>query len=323
MVLNCKITVGSFVFTAVNHVEINSSWKKFTDTAIIKIPRDIYYYQQGVLKKVSKPLQDLVKPNDYVKIELGHNTDLYTEFEGYVAMSPKATIPYEIVCEDEMFVLKQKQVNISIENATIRQILEQAAEGYSIECADENYGDFSMQNVTPLQVFEELKKRANLYTFFRGKTLVCGLIYSDQGISQNEANYKIGENVINNDLRFQKPEDVRLLITATSKQENGSVITESIGEAGGNIKKKTYNVSLSRDDLKKILNREYASHKSTGGYDGEIKSFGYPIVHHGQITRIVDEIYEQRDSKHYVDEVKVEFGSRIGYRRTIKPSKTL
>lgn len=321
MVLNCKITIGNLVFTAVNEVYTKSSWRYFTDTAKIKIPRKLYHYVNGRLTQISQPIQEIIKPDDTVKIELGYNNTLVTEFEGYVARVPRATIPYEIECEDEMHILKQKEVSVHIEDATLRQILEKAAPGYEVDCPDEIYGDFSLDTVTPLEVFRELKTRAGIYVFFRGKRLVAAKMYSDQKVTNTVANYKIGVNIISNDLLYQRPEDVRLKMFFSSQQADGTVVRYEIGTSGGNIQRWNLSYGATENRLKEIAESRYESVKSTGGYEGTIKSFGFPFVVHGQRIRIVDELYEKRDTTHFVDEVEVKFSTTTGYRRILNPSK--
>lgn len=320
MVLNCRIAIGALVFTAVNQVDIRSGWKYFTDTATVKIPRKLYYYKNGKLTQVSKPLQEVIKPNDVVKIELGYNNQLVTEFEGYVARVPKGNIPYEIECEDEMFILKQKEVTIHIEDATLREILEKAAPGYEIDCPDEIYGDFSIHKGTPLEVFRELKTSSGIYVFFRGKRLVAAQMYSDTKVTDVVANYKRGVNIISHDLQYQRPEDVKLKVFYTSNQPDGSVLRTELGKAGGNIKRVNLAQGLTQKRLESRAKIDFERVPINGGYEGTIKSFGFPFVVHGQVIRIVDEIYEKRDTKHHIDEVEVSFGTG-GYRRILSPSK--
>src|SRR5690606_1827225 len=120
MVFLCKISIGDFVFHAAHSVEIKSTWRKYTQTATIKIPKAIYYRKGDKLQKVVS-IRDTFKTGMPVKIELGYNTKLSTRFTGYISKSPSPTIPYEIYCEDEMWQLKKKEVSVSLKNATVRQ----------------------------------------------------------------------------------------------------------------------------------------------------------------------------------------------------------
>lgn len=304
------------VFTAAAEIEIVSTWKKFTDTATIKLPKAMYYRDGDQVKPVTN-IKDFVKTGDKVKIELGYNRQLTTQFEGYVARSPRPTIPYEIECEDEMFVLKRKEVSVSIEDATVKQIIQAAAPGYEIDCADEIYGDFSQVETTPVKIFDELRKKAGLYTFFRGKRLVCGLIHSDTKITEVIPNLVFGRNIISSTLQYRTEDDVRIKIYGNSIQPDGTVIRLSVGEDGGDIERWNW-PGLTKEGLEKLLKKRLEKYKLEGGYSGDVKTFGWPDVVHGQKIRIVDRgIYEQRDSKNYIDEVRINVSPSEGYKQTI------
>lgn len=322
MVLCCNITIGSLQFNAIADVSIESSWQNFTDTAKVKFPRALYYLRNGKPISIEKPIQELVKTGDKVSIQLGYNRVYAQEFTGYVSRSPRATFPYEIECEDEMWQLKRKKVSISEPNATVRQILEAIAPGYEIDCPDERYGKISLVDVTPITVLNELRKTAGLYSFFRNGRLVCGLVYADPKVTDVVANYAFGKNIINNNLQFVSGEDIRTIIYAQSTGADGVVTRAAVGEEGGNVIRRDIQGDYTQEQLEAQLKREYDQLKVTGGYDGELKSFGFPFVVHGQTVRVQDTIYEKRDSNHFVDTVKVNFSPTDGYRRTLKISKT-
>lgn len=326
MVFCCKITIESaadgtkMFFEAAAEIEINKSWRRYTDTAVVKLPKGMYY-QIGRLLFPMENIKNLFKTGDKITIENGYNRDYNTDFEGYIARI-QPTIPVEFHCEDEMYILKRKEVTVSIQKATVRQILEAAAPGYEIDCADELYGDFSMYNVTSVKVFDELRKKAGLYTFFRGKRLVCGLPYSDNKVSTAIPQFEFGRNIIDNSLQYIAPEDCKVKVYGTSIQKNGSVISFDIGEEGGDIERVIYEFQISKEELEKTCKKKYDNSKTKGGYTGDIKSYGFPVVEHGQTIRVYDPgIYEKRDSEHYVDEVKIDVSVSRGYRRTCKVGK--
>lgn len=315
MVFCCKITIGELTFDSVSEIEAEKTWRKFTQTATIKFPKAANYRIGNMVFPIES-IKGIIKTGDVVKIELGYNRVLKTEFEGYVARI-QPTIPIEINCEDEMFLMKRKSISIEIEDATVRQILEAAAPGYEIACADETYGDFSYVQTSPAKIFEELKKKAGLYTFFRGKRLVCGLPYSDQKLSTVVPNFVFGKNIIDNSLEYKSPEDCNVKIYGKSIQNDGSLVTYDKGEDGGDIQRINYDYQITKEELKKICDQRYDNAKTKGGYAGDITSFGWPIVEHGQAVRIYDPgIYEKRDTTNYVDEVKINVSTTGGYRRT-------
>lgn len=321
MVFCCRITIESaadgtkMFFESASTINIEKSWRKFTGTAIVELPKGVYY-QIGNKMFPIESIKELFKTGDLIKIENGYNRDYNTDFEGYIARI-QPTIPVAFHCEDEMYHLKRNNIEIHIEDATVRQILEAAAPGYQIECADEIYGDFSMADTTSAKVFDELKKKAGLYTFFRGKRLVCGLPYSDDKLPTEIPQFEFGQNIIDNSLQYIAPEDCKLKIYGKSIQNDGSLIVFDKGDEGGDIDRMNYNYQLTKDELKAIVLKRYDNAKTKGGYSGTVTSFGFPVVEHGQTIRVLDPgIYEKRDSEHYVDEVKIEVSISGGYRRT-------
>ncbi len=323
MVFCCKIKIGKYTFDAFSEVEIRKTWKRFTDTATVKLPKALHYRDGDKILPV-KRIGDFIKRGDKVEIQLGYNTQLFTEFVGYVAYSPKIDIPYEIVCEDEMWILKQKKVDVSIEDATVKQIVQAVAPEYQLDCIDEVYGDFSMKNTTPVLVFNELKKNAGIRTFFRydketGKIrLVCGKIYTDEQMPKKQPEYKFGYNIIKSSLRHISKEEAAVKIYASSVQADGTVIKVEAGQDGGDIVRLNNMYVLSKPELEQKVENYLANYDKAEGYSGEITTFGFPLVEHGQVVHIIDHIYEQRDSKHFVDEVEINVTPDGGYRKYIE-----
>ena len=132
MIPCAEITIGKLKFTVASEINIKKSWKNFTDTASIKLPKAIYYYDENGNLKPVEHIGNFIKVGDKVEIKLGYNRQLFTEFLGYIARSPRINIPYELICEDEMWQLKRKEVNVSIKNATVKQIIEAVAQDMSL-----------------------------------------------------------------------------------------------------------------------------------------------------------------------------------------------
>ena len=116
---------GELVIYTVSSVHIESSWKMLTDSAEIVLPRRIRYF-------AGKDLKELLSAGDQVKIELGYDSDLYTEFEGYISLIGWG-VPVTIRCEDEMYNLKRKTVSYSAKNVTLKKLLADVAKGYEVK----------------------------------------------------------------------------------------------------------------------------------------------------------------------------------------------
>lgn len=323
MVPCAEIIIGKLKFTAASEINIKKSWKNFTGTASIKLPKAIYYDDgSGVYKKV-KHIGDYIKVGDKVEIKLGYNRQLFTEFLGYIARSPRINIPYELICEDEMWQLKRKEVNVSIENATVKQIIQAVAPGYELDCIDEIYGDFSMKRTTAVKVFNELQEKAGIYTFFRNGRLVCGKIYLDEKVSSKQPVFEYGVNIIDHNLQYIYPDEAKVKLYVKSKNKDGSYTHVDVGEDGGDIEHwEVPAMDMKEKDLKKMAENRLRNLKTRGGYKGSITSFGWPIVEHGQVVKVVDKKYEERNTKNFVDEVEINFTANGGLRRTVDIGKT-
>ena len=251
MLVKVEVSIGKMKFTSVTGITIESTWKKFTDVATIQIPKEVYYRDDSGQLQPVKHLGDYIKLGDVVEIKLGYDNKLFTEFKGYVARSPRVDIPYEIICEDEMWQLKRKQVSVSMPKATIKQIVSAAAPGYEIDCLDEYYGDFSMKNTTAVKIFDELKRKAGIYTFFRDGRLVCGKVYVDEKVSKKQPVFEYGENIIEANLQYIYPDEAKVKVFATSEQANGTTLRIDVGEDGGDIEYWKFGFGLNKDVLKK------------------------------------------------------------------------
>lgn len=317
MYLSVKISIGKISFDSINRVDISSTWRRFTQTARVWLPKAMYYQKEGKRHPV-KNIRDFIKVGDRVKIELGYNGMLVTEFEGYVAYSPKLTIPYEIECEDEMWKLKQKEVNVSMGDASVKEIIQAVAPGYAIECADEYYGDFSLLKTTPVKVFDELKQTSGIHTFFRGNRLIVGKPYSDPEIDKTVKKYVFGHNILNNTLTYRDSEEVNVKVYGSSLQADGTIIRAEAGNDGGNVIRREI-PGRTKEQLDKDVELIQEEERNFSRYVGTITSFGFPFVKHGMVVNVVDDLYEKgRDTKHYIEEVNVWCSPEEGYRRMVK-----
>lgn len=323
MVPCAEITIGKLTFVAGSEINIKKSWKTFTDTALIKLPKSIYYYDENGKLKPVKHIGEFIKVGDKVEIKLGYNKKLFTEFTGYVSRSPRINVPYEIICEDEMWQLKRKEVNVSIENATVKQIIQSVAPGYELDCLDEIYGDFSMKKTTAVKVFNELQEKAGIYTFFRDSRLVCGKIYLDEKVSEKQPVFEYCENIIDHNLQYIYPDEAKVKLYAKSKNKDGSYTHVEVGEDGGDIEHwEVPAMDMKEKDLKAMAENRLRNIKRFGGYKGTITSFGWPRVEHGQIVQVIDKKYEERNTKNFADEIEINFSATGGYRRTSDIGKT-
>ena len=98
--LSCEIEIEGEKFDYVGEVQILSSWKTLTDTATIKVPRNL-------ISRNKMKLNDKVAVGQKVSIKLGYNLEPSLRFKGYVDAIGAATNEMEIKCQDDMWLLKK------------------------------------------------------------------------------------------------------------------------------------------------------------------------------------------------------------------------
>lgn len=305
MLIRVKVQIGSLVFNSVESVMRHKSIYKFTETATIKLPKKIRFKSNGRSTSMyapTKTIKDYIKTGDKVIISMGYDQFLLKRFEGYV-VSIEPSIPIVIECEDEMYKLKRKEVNVSMENASIKKIVEAIAPEYKLDVLDAEIGSFSEKKTTAVKVLQILKKRYGLYSFFIDKKLIVGKPYTNTEINDLPVkSFDFAKNIISSNLKYKSADDVKLKVKAVSINPDNTKIEAEVGDVGGDVRTFHYFDIPTIEELKKIATIDLEKFK-IDGYEGAIVGFGFPIVEPGQKIRITDTGYEKRDSIHYVEEI--------------------
>lgn len=321
--LSCLITIGELKLNFVHELEINSGWTERTDTAVIRLPK-LVRIKQGDLRDTT--IDRVIKVGDRVEIMLGYNGQLKREFLGYVATAPAPKLPLEINCEDEMFQLKRKAlISKTFVSATVSDVISYIAPGYKTSVLNSQLGKFvigASGSETAAQVLSRLESEAGLRSFFKidkvgdpvlvvGKPHLWGL--DEQAPELPEVIYHLQRNVVDNSLRYVKAEDRRIRVDARLLNGNGTYKRARFtGDVDGEVRTLHY-YNISEAELEKNARADYLRFKRDG-FDGDIIGFGIPYTEAGQVVQIVDDQYERRNSKFFIDKVKVTFG-QSGFRR--------
>lgn len=291
-----------------NAVTVKSGWKMLTDTATITLPRNVDYFDKHNIKSV-------FRVGDPVTIELGYNGVLVKEFEGYVTKI-SADIPIIIECQDEMWKLKRIPVNISLPKTSLKNLLTKITSGYNVDALEVEIGAQRFPNTTVAKVLEFLKQEYSLYSYMKGKQLVCGKIYQDDS-DRKPINIHLEKYVVNNGLNYKRAEDVLIKIKAISTLFDGRKLEVEVGESQGEIKQLSYYGIELEAELKKIALEDLKKYK-VDSLKGDIETFGFPFVQHGDKVEIVSDLYEDRTGIYYVEEVETVFDDSPQYHRKIK-----
>lgn len=288
-------------------VKIDTSWQSLTDTAEITIPRKMRDFDRS---EVSKWFRE----GDPVEIWLGYGEMPTLEFSGYIARV-SVGIPLSIYLEDEMYQLKRKSASVSLQNCTLKQLLQTIAPGYQVECDDTVISSSIRYPKMPVSAILDDLKNYNISFWFEGKVLHAFSVFNS-----NDKPVKIFlEKSVSESLK-QKNREATLVRVSLIRKIGKRLNVEFGDEGAGYIISKTINgVNLSREDLLKEAKQIYQAAK-TPGLDGDITLLGVPPVMPLTKVNLESILYPEKNGIYYIDAVTKTFDSN-GYRQVCKLGK--
>lgn len=293
----------------ISSVHIESSWKMLTDTAEIVLPRKIRDYE-------GKNLADILCAGDPVVIELGYDSNWVTEFEGYI-LSVSRGIPITIKCEDEMYKLKRKTVKYSKKSVTLGQLLADVAEGYEVKTSfgDTELGAVRYADKRVSEIFDDLQK-LGFYTYFIGRKLYCGDVYSDK-VQLPEVRIELEREAVSQDLNETNGE---YEVIATAMLGKGRKLEAKAGVKGA----ETFKIKYSDKDMKitvKVLEdfaKRFYERLKKQRYKGGVELFGTPSVTHGMVLDLRSVITPEMSGKYFIEKVTKDFSDNATYRQKLE-----
>lgn len=301
-----KITINDRSFNYLNDVTISSSWKTFTDTASITIPNK--FLKNG--ETIVAGNNNVFKRGDKVKIEIGYFDSIKTEFTGYISKIVSGS-PFQIHCEDAMFLLKQKTFTKSWKSVSLKKLIGDLVTDIPFDVVSAELGAFRITRANVVQVLDELKKTYGLTSFIRDGKLFVGVPYTGGG---TEHEFDFNKNIISSNLEFVREDDVKIKVTAISMLPTNKKIQIETGDSEGDNRTLTF-YNLTESELKKAADREIDKLKYTG-WRGSFVTFGAPKVIHGDTVKLTDKRFPERDGSYFVESVEKDFGMN-GFRQKI------
>ena len=319
--MSCRITLaGNVVFDRVNSATVNESIKKLSDTATLILPREFKEaIVEGRTESIARRnITDFIKVGDTVKIELGYDNNLNTEFEGYIK-SIGADVPLVLECEDEMYKLRKTNFVKSYSSIGLAQLVTGIAPGYKTDLIDDvGLGKFVINNASAYEVLEDLRKNYGLHSRFKDGVLVIGFPVSIVPGVVHQINMNRNVRALSTDLKFVRKEDYKLLLKAISINKDGTRFRTEFGDKGG----ATRTLHFTNKSLKEleVLTENNFKSLSFDGYQGTIPTWGLPLTKAGDAIEVTDPNYEnsERDGKYLIEGVVKKFNSNDGFVRENK-----
>jgi len=328
------IRIGSFQFDYVHTGLITQNWNTFTDTAVITLPNRFRFKNKTII--VGE--ENLFKRGDPVLIFVGYFPTLVERFRGFIS-KVKPDSPMVIECEDDMFLLKQVNLETrEFTDPTIKDVIEYATAsiaGLDISFDDPTakIGGFHVDNkgfINAVTVFEVLKKQFGYNIYFKQGTLNVRVLKSILSLDAPVLRFGMQQNVVSGSisLQYQRDDDVDMMIRFTSKQEDNSV-TQFFGvkENGEAVINKTakfagvthsFNIpELSDAQIIKIM-EDNIDKFIWEGYTGSFTAFLEPVVEITDKVEIIDSEHPERQGTYLIQSIEIPFGVNGG-RQVITP----
>ena len=309
-VLNCRLEIGSYLFTSVNNIKVESSRKKLTDTAVITLPN----------KYASRFLSNEIKSGDKVTIWINYvNFPTEKVFEGYV-LSINPGRPITINCEDEMYQLKRKHLKgIAWESTTLKNVLEYMVPEIKTNCPQITLAPFYIKKDTNVAAaLDKLKDTYGIDVYFRNKVLFAGLAYTDTDtLNKPVVVYDLDKNVLPNPpLTYRVADQIRMKIKAISILPNNKKLETEVGDGDGSVTTLHFYNVTSIEELKRQAKVKLEQMKYDG-FAGNIVTMGLPHIEHGYTLKIIDNRDDgSRSGYYFADSVVTTFGIG-GYRKEV------
>lgn len=307
--LTAKIEITGdkkWLFDKVTEVEITLDTEQLTDTCKITLPKRIKWDGASDIP---------VRRGDAVKVWLGYDDALQMVFAGYIRDVGLKT-PVVLMCEDEMFKLKQKPtVKKAYKSVNIKTLLKDQGIGYKLNVmGEQSLGQYRVIADTVASLLGHLQENG-IRSFFRYEdgqpVLYCGVLFDKIGTSTQV--FATGVNIISDQsLEQQKADNIRLRVKAISLQPNNKKIKVEVGDADGEHRTlHTYNKT--EKELKAWAEQEIKRLK-VDGLTGTFTTFGYKIV--DKLDNVGIKIDGKKMGIYQVKKNVIKYGTN-GYRQEI------
>jgi hypothetical protein len=305
-----------FTFDKVNKVTVARSFDKQTQTASVMLPRNVKYNKKNIYEGVDA----IMRRGDKIKIIAAYHPNETVIFTGYIAKINN-NVPIELLCEDEMFLLKQTiSPNLSFLsvdlNTFIGKMLTNIKVPYKVDLTAQ-LGQIRLQEVSIGKVLQTLRDQYGLFSFFVNGVLRVGLpFYKDEAMKAVFLFEKMVKEGMG--LTYLKKDDVKVLVKGILV--NNGVFEKPViypkGATEGDIRT-VFQLGGTKSDLDVKCN-SFLEQANYTGYYGSFKTFLEPLVVPGDYAVIDSWKYPERKGKYLIKSVTTEVSTSEGGKQTIE-----
>lgn len=292
-------------FSQVNNVTIDRSFDKMTQTAKVVLPRNFKYNNKNIYEGENP----LFQRGDKITLSAGYFPNAVVLFEGYISKINN-NVPIELLCEDEMFKLKQVIApNLSYKSVSLNEFLTKAINGAcQFKAIDAQLGKIRTQEASLGKILSILRDDYGLYSFFRydDKILYVGLAYYPEDAIQQTFLFerqmiKDGMNLV-----YLKKNDVKVQVRGIIINKDNTRTEYTYGDTTGELRT-VFQYGGTKTDLD-VKCQSFLEQMNYTGYYGSFTTFLEPMVTVGDYAYINSYKYPERVGKYLIKSVNTSFG---------------
>jgi hypothetical protein len=303
----------TFTFANVSKVSVSRSYDKQTQTASVALPRNVNYNKKNIYEGANA----IMRRGDKIKIIAAYFPNETVIFTGYISKINN-NVPVELLCEDEMFLLKQAiSPNLSFKsvdlNTFIGKMLTNINVPYKVDLTAQ-LGQIRLQEVSIGKVLQVLRDQYGLFSFFVNGVLRVGLpFYKEEAMKAVFLFEKMVKEGMS--LTYLKKDDVKVQIKGILIKNNQR--EEFIyGDPSGDIRT-VFQLGGTKADLDAKCN-SFLEQSNYTGYYGSFKTFLEPLVVPGDYAVVDSWKYPERKGKYLIKSVTTEVSVTDGGKQTIE-----
>jgi hypothetical protein len=303
----------TFTFANVSKVSVSRSYDKQTQTASVTLPRNVNYNKKNIYEGANA----IMRRGDKIKIIAAYFPNETVIFTGYISKINN-NVPVELLCEDEMFLLKQTiSPNLSFPsvdlNTFIGKMLTNINVPYKVDLTAQ-LGQIRLQEVSIGKVLQVLRDQYGLFSFFKNGVLRVGLpFYKEEAMKAVFLFEKMVKEGMS--LNYLKKDDVKVQIKGILIKNNQR--EEFIyGDPSGDIRT-VFQLGGTKADLDAKCN-SFLEQANYTGYYGSFKTFLEPLVVPGDYAVVDSWKYPERKGKYLIKSVTTEVSVTDGGKQTIE-----
>lgn len=301
------ITVGSWRLGMLESVEIHRSVELLADTAVIRLPGSEY--------NAALDVESRIRRGDRVTVRLGYlETEILTEFEGWVQRVGTDNGAITLECEDDLFRMRVALRDRQLEKVSLKDLLNGVLSeigGYTLDCSyDWTYDRFVINTATGYDVLAKVQEESGADIYLDGTVLH---VHPPGQMTGREVIYDFAQNVQSCDLQYRRSDERRVRVVVKALMPDGTVRESEYGAAGGD--KVEVRCAATDDASMRSRGESEVRRLSFDGYDGSITGWLVPYVCPGDSAVLYDRDYEYKNGKYFVQAVTTTFGSSGGTRK--------